>query len=169
MQSCHRCGEPDPLRMYTSKTTGRSKRDKVVGAGNEKAKRRKKKLTSETERHVEKRESGDMRYSRRVRRNDKSSRENNNKETRRRDNVRRRSGVHSCFLFVSGWRSRNGQPRITLPHLPDERRDSPLFSSLYLFLPFLSPSIATDLAEPQENISMREKERERGSLSILEN
>lgn len=51
----------------------------------------------------------------RRRRNDKGGRENNNKETRRRDNVRRRSGVHSCFLFVSGWRSRNDQPRITCP------------------------------------------------------
>lgn len=39
---------------------------------------------------------------RRARQNDKRGRENNNKETRRKDNVRRRSGVHSCFLLVSG-------------------------------------------------------------------
>lgn len=46
-----------------------------------------------------------------MRRNDGEGRGNNNKETRRQDNARRRSGVHSCFLLVSGYSSsRVGQP-----------------------------------------------------------
>lgn len=72
----------------------------------------------------------------RWRRNDKRGQENNNKETRRQDNVRRRAGVHSCFLLVS-WLNLRDRPvsSLTLPHLPRFLPPFPSFS--------LSSSVAT--------------------------
>lgn len=65
-----------------------------------------------------------------MKRNDEEGQENNNKETRRQANARRRSGVHSCFLLVSGYSSR-GSANLVSPCLTCSMR----ILSLLAFFP----------------------------------